>query len=107
MVFANSSVGQPAQFTRFLPRTYSVNVGTLSAVGAATVAEQNVTIAGLTTKDVVLRVEKPTHQAGLSCSGGRVASADTLAIQFSNPTASGITPTASEVYRVVVVQVVE
>lgn len=83
----------------------SVNVGTLSGVGAATVAEQNVTVAGLDTSDVVLRVEKPTHQAGLACTGGRVSASDTLTLQFSNPTAGSITPTASEVYKVVMLRI--
>ena len=46
-------------------------------------------------------VNKPTAQAGLGIVGARVSAADTLAITFSNNTGSGITPTASEVYKVI------
>ena len=45
-------------------------------------------------------VNKPTAQAGLGIVGARVSANDTLAITFSNNTGSGITPTAGEVYAV-------
>ena len=80
-------------------------IGTLSLtlspalVAANTSAEQTFTATGLKTGDVVF-VNKPTAQAGLAIVGTRVSAADTLAITFGNFTASGITPTASQVYLV-------
>lgn len=47
-------------------------------------------------------VNKPTAQAGLGIVGARVSANDTLAITFSNNTASPIVPTASELYLVFV-----
>lgn len=49
-------------------------------------------------------VNKPTAQAGLGIVGARVSAADTIAITFSNNTASPIVPTASEVYEVLMVR---
>lgn len=68
-------------------------------VAANTTAEQTFTAPGLGTNDYVF-VNKPTAQAGLGVVGCRVSAANTLAITFSNNTASPITPTASEVYKV-------
>jgi hypothetical protein len=72
-------------------------------VAANTTAEQTFSITGLQIGDVV-NVNKPTSQAGLGIVGARVSAANTIAITFSNNTASGITPTASEVYVVNVVR---
>jgi hypothetical protein len=69
-------------------------------VAANTTAEQTFTVTGLKTTSLVV-INKPTAQAGLGIVGVRVSAADTLAITFSNNTASGITPTASQVYKVV------
>lgn len=69
-------------------------------VNANTTAEQTFTVTGLTTADKIMFVEKPTAQAGLGIVGHRVSAADTLAITFSNNTGVGITPTASQVYKV-------
>lgn len=80
--------------------TIGVNVGTLSACATITTAEQIVAVAGLLTTDVIMGVSKPTAQAGLGIAGYRVSSAGNLGITFVNPTAGGITPTASEVYQV-------
>lgn len=76
------------------------------AVAANTTAEQTfaTTGIGLLTTDVVL-VQKPTAQAGLGIVGARVSASDTLAITFSNNTAAGITPTASQVYQVTVLRI--
>lgn len=68
-------------------------------VAANTTAEQAFTLAGVQIGDLV-NVNKPTAQAGLGVVGARVSAANTVAITFSNNTASGITPTASEVYVV-------
>jgi hypothetical protein len=66
-----------------------------------TTAEQTFTVNGLRVGDVV-SINKPTAQAGLGIVGSRVSAANTLGITFSNNTASSITPTASQVYKVVV-----
>jgi hypothetical protein len=72
-------------------------------VAANTTAEQTFTVTGLAVGDMVT-VNKPTAQAGLGIVGARVSAANTLAITFSNNTASGITPTAAETYVVNVIR---
>lgn len=72
-----------------------------AAVAANTTAEQTFTVTGLAVGDIAIRPNKPTAQAGLGIVGVRVSAANTLAITFSNNTASPITPTASEVYSFV------
>lgn len=84
---------------------FSVEFGsskTWSAVNANTTGEQTVTVNGLKTTDKVWVGNKPTHQAGLGVVGARVSAADTLAVTFMNNTGSGITPTASQTYTVLV-----
>lgn len=83
-----------------LPKQAVISV-TLSpaAVSANTSAEQTFTVNGLLAGDHVV-VNKPSAQAGLGIVGFRVSADNTLAITFGNFTASPITPTASEVYRV-------
>jgi hypothetical protein len=66
-----------------------------------TTAEQTFTVNGLKAGDMVC-VNKPTTQAGLGIVGCRVSAANTLAITFSNNTGSSITPTAAQVYMVLV-----
>lgn len=75
---------------------------TPSAVGANTTAQQTFTVTGVKVGDVVISVEKPSHQAGLGIVGWRVTAADTVGITFSNNTGAGITPTAGETYDFVV-----
>lgn len=75
---------------------------TPSAVGANTTAQQTFTVTGVKVGDVVVAVEKPSHQAGLGIVGDRVTAADTVGITFSNNTGAGITPTAGETYDFVV-----
>jgi hypothetical protein len=70
-------------------------------VGANTTAEQTLTVPGLQVGDFVL-VQKPTSQAGLGIVGARVSAANTLAVTFINATALGITPTAAELYGIMV-----
>ena len=70
-------------------------------VAANTSAEQTFTVNGLQSGDFV-SVNKPTAQAGLGIVGARVSAANTLAITFGNYTGSAITPTASQVYLVLV-----
>ena len=71
------------------------------AVAANTTAEQTVTVNGLLVGDMVY-VSKPTAQAGLGIVGSRVSAANTLAITFVNATVSSITPTAAQVYLILV-----
>ncbi|WWQ12990.1 hypothetical protein PQ43W_44 [Ralstonia phage PQ43W] len=70
-----------------------------SAVAANTTAEQTFAVAGLNVGDAVF-VNKPTAQTGLGVVGARVSAANTLALTFSNNTASPITPTANETYQI-------
>ena len=74
---------------------------TPAAIVLNTTAEQTFTVNGLLAGDVVC-VNKPTAQAGLGIVGCRVSAANTLGITFSNNTASSITPTAAQVYKVLV-----
>lgn len=74
---------------------------TPALVAANTTAEQTFTVNGLQAGDWV-SVIKPTNQAGLGIVNSRVSAANTLAISFGNFTAAGITPTAAQVYTVLV-----
>ena len=76
---------------------------TLSPVAIVlnTTAEQTFTVNGLLPGDFV-SCNKPTAQAGLGIVGCRVSAANTLAITFSNNTGSSITPTAAQVYKILV-----
>lgn len=66
-------------------------------VAANTTAEQIFAVAGVAVGDVV-SVNKPTSQPGLGIVGVRVSSPGNVAINFSNNTIAGITPTAAETY---------
>lgn len=68
-----------------------------SSVAPNTTAEQTFTVTGLIASTPVW-VNKPTAQAGLGIAGVRVSATNTLAINFSNSSASTITPTAGETY---------
>ena len=85
-----------------IPKQSVISV-TLSpaAVSANTSAEQTFTVNGLQAGDHVA-VNKPSAQTGLAIVNVRVSAANTLAITFGNFTAGSITPTASEVYLVLV-----
>jgi hypothetical protein len=72
-----------------------------ASVAINTTAEQTFTVNGLLAGDFVT-CSKPTAQAGLGIVGCRVSAANTLAITFSNNTAGAITPTAAQVYLVLV-----
>lgn len=97
--FVSTPLGLPTGLAKFLPRTYAVTL-TPAQVLANTSNEQTFTVNGLTTNDMILDCNKPTHQAGLSIGNVRVSAANTVAIQFVNNTASPITPTASEQYLI-------
>lgn len=72
-------------------------------VNTVTAVEQTFTVPGLQLGDLVA-VFKPTVQSGLAVVGARVTAANTIGIQFINPTAGNITPTAGEVYTIKVVR---
>ena len=74
-------------------------------VAINTTAQQTFTVPGVQVGDVIVNVEKPTHQAGLGVVGARVTAANTVGITFSNNTGSTITPTASEAYDFVIARV--
>jgi hypothetical protein len=74
---------------------------TPAAIVLNTTAEQTFTVNGLLTGDFV-SCNKPTAQAGLGIVGCRVSAANTLAITFINATGSSITPTAAQVYLILV-----
>lgn len=73
-------------------------------VAANTCASQSFTFTGIRAADILIGVNKPTEQAGLSVMPGHVSAANTLTLNFCNNTGAGITPTAAETYNVVVVQ---
>lgn len=72
----------------------------LTGVATITVAQRTATLSALAVSDVVIGVQKPTNQAGIGLIGGRVAAAGSLGVDFANPTAGTLTPTANEVYGV-------
>lgn len=73
-------------------KVYSQTI-TAASVGAATVAEQTFTVTGLTTADKVI-VNPGAISNAVGVGGVRVSAANTLAVQFINPTAGALTPTA-------------
>src|SRR5262245_12053860 len=85
----------------------SLNINTFfptlspAQVAANTTAEQTFIVNGLDATTDIVVVNKPTAQAGLGIVGARVSATGILAVTFSNNTASPITPTASETYKVV------
>lgn len=91
--------GIPFDPSRIIQVTLSPTI-----VAQNTTAEQTFTINGLKINDVIVTINKPTVQAGLSVDGWRVTAANTIGILFGNNTGSGITPTASEKYTIVVMR---
>lgn len=69
-----------------------------ASVNTITTAEQTFTCNGLKVGDFVA-VSKGDHTTGVTVGSARVSAADTLAIQFVNPTAGGVDP-ASATYLV-------
>jgi hypothetical protein len=72
------------------------------AVGAATCAEQNFTVAGLQVGDFV-DITPPSITAGVAPVCSRVSAANTLTVTFCNPTAGSLTP-PSGTYRLQVMR---
>lgn len=70
-----------------------------ASVPAGATVEQVFSVPGVATTMEVRAIGKPTSQPGLTISGWRVTTNDTLRISFSNSSSSAITPTA-ETYTV-------
>lgn len=88
--------GNPIGIVRILSATL-----TPAAVAANTAVEQTFTsFTGLTTADIAVGVQKAAQQGGLVAAAARVVTTNNLGIMFANVTASAITPTAGEVYKV-------
>lgn len=100
--FATGLFGQPAGPASYYPRAYDVTISP-SSVAKNTTAEQTFTVTGLQTGDMVV-VTKPSNQAGLGITNARVTAANTIGISFINATATAITPTASETYKIAAIK---
>jgi hypothetical protein len=74
-----------------------------AVVATILAAEQSITVTGLIVGDVVLSINKPTQQT-IGLNNGRVSAANTLQMSFTNPTAGGVTPTAAEVYKLIILR---
>lgn len=65
----------------------------MASVAANTTAEQNVTVTGILTTDVVLSVSPPAAlNAGLGICGWRVNAADSITIRINNNTGGALDP---------------
>lgn len=62
-----------------------------AAVNTITTAEQTVTVPGVKVGDLVF-VNKPDHTTGVGMCSARVSAANTVAVQFVNPTAGSVNP---------------
>ena len=72
-------------------------------VATIVAAEQSITLTGAAVGDIVVTVNKPTQQT-VGLNNGRISAANVLKMAFTNPTAAGVTPTAAEVYDVVLLR---
>jgi hypothetical protein len=79
-------------------RYYTITISP-TIINAGTCSEQTFTCTGVNAGDVIV-VNKPTQQAGLGVCACRASAANQIAITFVNPTAGNVTPTASQVYKV-------
>lgn len=92
-----------------IPQVSSLAGGSLLAVSltpaqvaAATAAYQNVSVAGVAAGDAILCVDDPISNS-TSLVSARCTTSGTLALQFVNPTAGALTPTAGT-YRFLVIK---
>lgn len=84
-------------------RLYSQSLD-VASVNANTTAEQDFTVAGLATSDIVF-INKPSLSAGLGIANVRVKATDTLSITFVNATAAPIDP-AAETYKIFAIRAI-
>ena len=90
---------------RYGPRIFQVKVlASPAIVNTILVTEQAITVTGLAAGDIVVSVNKPTINGAIGVLTGRVSAANTLQLTFVNPTAGNVTPTAAEVYDLVVLR---
>jgi hypothetical protein len=67
-------------------------------------AAQKFEVGGVLQNDVLIAINKPSEQPGLSISPGHIAGKNTVSVNFCNTTNGVITPTPKETYSFVVVQ---
>lgn len=72
-----------------------------AAVATITTAEHDITVPGVQVGDIVIAVNKPTHNTGVTLGNARVKAADTVSVQWVNPTAGSVNP-GSESYTIVI-----
>jgi hypothetical protein len=73
-----------------------------AAVATITTAEQTVTVTGAAVGDFVIAM-KPSITTGVTIGNVRVSAANTVAIQFVNPTAGSVNP-ASETWQFLILR---
>lgn len=98
----NNADFQPQQrnaIFNLVARFIKVNIGTPASVPTISTLAHSVTVNGVAVGDFVAAV-KPTEQTGIAVCSCRVSAANTVIVTFVNPTAGGITPTASETYLI-------
>lgn len=97
----NNLVGGEPQIYKaldaILPKVRRFNIGSPASVPTISTLAHSVTVNGLAVGDFVA-VVKPTEQTGLAVTSARVSAPNTLIVNYVNPTAGGIVPTASETY---------
>lgn len=71
---------------------------TPTAVTTATTSSQTFTVHGLAAGELIDMVSGPTPASGCALVGATVTAANTLSLQFANPTTSSCTPTAGAYY---------
>ena len=74
-----------------------------ASIAANTTVEQSTTITGLKTVDYILRIIKPTLDAGNAVGQGRVSATDTLAITYINASGGAVDP-GSETYTLIYIK---
>lgn len=80
----------------------SVTYDPANITGTATTTEQDITVTGVKVGDIAF-VNKPSSTAGVTIGNVRVKAADTVSIQWVNPTAGAVNP-ASEAYLILIVR---
>lgn len=93
--------------TTMIPRGNLLNLYAIAvtfdpaSVSTITTAEQDITIAGVKVGDIVVAVNKPSHTTGVTVGNARVKAANTVSVQFVNPTAGSV-DAASETWTFVI-----
>ncbi len=90
--FAAGLLGTPPFSAQWMPRPIVVDVTPVS-VDANTVAEQDFTVTGATTKDAVI-ISPSGTTAGVGLLAARVSAANTVTAAFVNATAGALVPPA-------------